>query len=147
MKLHQLHSPKGARKTSKRIGRGTGSGRGTYSGRGIKGQRARTGGKKGLALKGLRKTFKRIPKLRGFKSLREKTCALTLGQIDHSFQEGDLVNLSSLYRKGLVAKSVSKVKLIQKGQLTKKLQVQVDAVSSGAKKLIEEKGGEVISTQ
>ncbi len=49
----------------KRVGRGNASGKGSYSGRGLKGQRSRSGGKKGLKLRGLRRLSKRLPKLRG----------------------------------------------------------------------------------
>lgn len=143
MKLHQLHGASGARKKSKRVGRGNASGKGTYSGRGLKGQRSRTGGKKGLVLKGLRKTFKRIPKLRGFKSFQKKYVALTLGVVEHLFHEGEIVSRATLHAKRIIAKTSPRIKIIDRGGLTKKLSFEVDAISVGAKKKIEEKGGSV----
>ncbi len=63
--LSNLQPKIGSRHRRKRVGRGNASGHGTYSGRGIKGQRSRSGGKKGLKLKGLRHNIKNFPKLRG----------------------------------------------------------------------------------
>ncbi len=144
MKLHQLRGAVGARKKTKRVGRGNASGRGTYSGRGLKGQRSRTGGKKGLALKGLRKTFKRIPKLRGFTSFQEKYVTLTLGDVNRLFHEGEMVDRKSLHQKRMITKTSARIKIIDRGVFTKKLVFTIDAVSMGAKKKIEEKGGSVI---
>ena len=60
--LHNLKSKKGVRKKKRRLGRGNSSGRGTYCGRGQKGQRSRSGGKKGLKLKGFKQSLQKILK-------------------------------------------------------------------------------------
>jgi len=65
--LNKLRTNK--RKRTKRLGRGNSSGRGTYCGKGNKGQKARSGGRKGLKLFGLRQTFSKIHKAQGFTSL------------------------------------------------------------------------------
>ncbi len=57
--------PQKNRKKKKRVGRGNSSGHGTYSGRGIKGQRSRSGGKKGLKLKGLKVFISQVKKAKG----------------------------------------------------------------------------------
>jgi large subunit ribosomal protein L15 len=62
--LSELRSSKNQKKR-KRVGRGNGSGRGTYSGRGQKGQRSRSGGKKGLKVKGLKTFIAQTPKRKG----------------------------------------------------------------------------------
>lgn len=59
-------------KRVRRVGRGNASGNGTTAGRGTKGQRARTGGKKGLKYKGLRSTLLKLPKFKGMKPKTKK---------------------------------------------------------------------------
>ena len=61
--LHTIKPFSGSKKKVKRVGRGLGS-RGTYSGRGQKGQKARSGGKKGLKLMGIRRLLLSTPKIR-----------------------------------------------------------------------------------
>lgn len=143
MKISDLQPTRGSKKRSKRVGRGNGSGKGTYSTRGMKGQRSRTGGRKGLKLRGLRATFKRIPKLRGFKSLSPKYTALTLRQLDKCFKDGEEVTMKKLLHRSLVEHSNSRIKIIDKGMTKKKLHLFVRAISSGARKKIELNGGTV----
>lgn len=125
-------APKQKRSTRKRLGRGNATGTGTYAGRGLKGQRSRSGGKGGLKLKGLKATFKSIPKVKGFTS---------------AYVGAPVVNVSELDAK-YVADSVVRVpqyKVLGHGELTKKLTVYADSFTASAKIKIEAKGGKAIS--
>ncbi|PIY78798.1 MAG: 50S ribosomal protein L15, partial [Parcubacteria group bacterium CG_4_10_14_0_8_um_filter_35_7] len=86
LSLHNLKSRK--RKKRKRVGRGNASGHGTYSGRGLKGQKSRSGGKKGLKLKGFKVIIQNIPKTRGFKSIHPKMEIVNTGDLEKKFKEG-----------------------------------------------------------
>lgn len=145
MQIHTLQPSKGSKRSKKRIGRGNASGKGTYSTRGIKGQRARSGGKSGLKLRGLRRTIKRIPKKRGFKSFLPNTPTITLRTINHYFDDGDVINLTQLRSKRLIGAMDKKVKIVAYGKLKKKVNIKDCAVSNGARKQIEAKGGSIIS--
>src|SRR3989338_10160525 len=82
----------GAKKKRKRVGRGNASGHGTYSGRGLKGQRARSGGKKGLKLRGLKQLLKNKPKIGGFRSLKPKMAVVNLSDLENNFSAGEIIN-------------------------------------------------------
>lgn len=149
MELNKLSPGKGARRTSRRVGRGKGSGRGKTSGRGGKGQTARTGGKIRPGFEGGQMPlYRRIPKL-GFRS-RQKTLGLNcynLVNLDvlERFEDGALVTAESLQALGFGFKSKNKagVKVLGRGECTKKLTVKVQAVSASAKSKIEARGGSV----
>jgi large subunit ribosomal protein L15 len=120
IKLHNLISaPKKPPKC--RVGRGNASGHGTYSGKGLKGQKARSG-VGGLRKRSLRQQLiKKLPKLGGFKSLREKNQIVNLGEIDRKYQDGEEINPQTLFEKGLIMDKKGKVKILGKGDLTKKV--------------------------
>ncbi|MEK7122950.1 MAG: 50S ribosomal protein L15 [Patescibacteria group bacterium] len=150
MELHTLKPSAGSRKSKKRIGRGLGSGHGSYSTRGIKGQRARSGGKKGLKARGLKMFLLRVPKSRGFKSIHEKPIGLNVEVLEKHFQNGDTVNPQALLSKRIVRSKGSEkkgippaVKILGVGTLTKKLAVSGFLVSATAHKKIEAVGGSV----
>ena len=122
MKLHELQT-KNKSKKKKRVGRGPGSGRGTYSGRGIKGQKSRSGYKIPAPV-----LIGKLPKLRGegFTSIKkENKVAATLFAIDKKYKSGEVVNLESLLKKGIIKsknkKRIDKIKILATGKLTKKL--------------------------
>ena len=142
MKLHELRSPEGARKESRRIGRGTGSGRGKTSGRGTKGQNARgqgfrvgfEGGQMPLAM--------RLPKLGGFKNpFKRQFTVINLTKLNR-FQDGASVNAELLVEAGLAGRG-EKIKILGTGKLGRKLVVEADAFSESARTAIEAKGGSV----
>jgi ribosomal protein L15 len=121
LSLHSLE-PSRSTKDAKRRGRGNASGRGTYSTRGIKGQRARSGGRGGLVLKGVRGYILRVPKSRGFKSLAPEMVAISLRQLDGAFQDGEVVTLKKIQQAGFTAKgAMTRIKIIGGGLLKKKL--------------------------
>jgi large subunit ribosomal protein L15 len=138
---HTIKAAKGARRTTKRVGRGDGSGKGNTSARGMKGQRSRSGGKSGTAWIGLRQSIRKIPKLRGFTSQATKSATVTLGMLESAFENGDTVSPSVLEKKGLINTSKGGVKIVATGELTKKLVITRCHASAGALKLIEKAGG------
>ncbi|MFH0818897.1 MAG: uL15 family ribosomal protein [Patescibacteria group bacterium] len=117
------------RKTKRRVGRGNASGRGTYSSRGLKGQKSRSGGKGGLKLMGLKQTFKKIPKVKGFKSLNDKLLIINLKDLETTYKDGQKVKLEGY-------------KVLGSGKLSKKLIVCASAFSKVASEAITKAGGE-----
>jgi large subunit ribosomal protein L15 len=141
--LHTIKPFPKSKKRVKRVGRGLG-GTGTYSGRGQKGQRARSGGKKGLKLKGLKKMLLGIPKARGFRSPYAKMAVVNVGDLDKKFKDGDKINPKALLEKRLIDKMRVGVKILGEGELTKKLTIEGCAVSKSARGKIEKAGGKVL---
>lgn len=141
--LHNLKSSPGATKRRKRLGRGSGSGHGDYSTRGMKGQRARSGGKSGLILRGVRSYLLRIPKTRGFRSLQPKFAVVNVENLEKNYQAGQTVNARSLFKQGLIATTEVGLKILSTGKLSKNLIVEANAFSEGAKAKIEAAGGQV----
>jgi large subunit ribosomal protein L15 len=138
--LHTIKPFPKSKKPRKRVGRGLGS-HGTYSGRGQKGQRARSGGKKGLKLKGIKKMLLGIPKMRGFRSPYSKETVVNVGFLDKKFKENDIVTPQALLESKLIDKINVDVKILGDGEITKKLVIKGCAVSRSAKEKIEKAGG------
>jgi large subunit ribosomal protein L15 len=143
LKLYNLRPARGAKKSKKRIGRGDSSGHGTYSTRGQKGQRARSGGRKGLKLLGLKTSIQSIPKLGGFKSLKSKLAIVNLDALEKNYKSGEVVNPQSLWQKGLTDQKYG-VKILGEGKITKKLTIVNVKTSQAARQSIEKAGGKVI---
>jgi len=135
-------NPKASRK-SKRVGRGNSSGKGNYSARGMKGQRSRSGGKGGLKLRGFKQALQKIPKLRGFKSPHAKKATVTLFTLNRVAADGDVVTPKYLEEKGVIADASVGVKVVFKGEITKKIELQDCLASKGALEAIEKAGGKV----
>lgn len=144
LNLHNLKPATGAKKRKIRVGRGLSSGHGTYSGRGAKGQRARSGGKKGLKLFGLRGNVLSTPKLGGFRSLNLKLEVVNLGDLEKNFNDNDIITADTLKAKGLIGNDRAGVKILGEGKLTKKLTFKVNKVSESAKAMIEKNGGKIV---
>ncbi len=144
LSLHNLQTKPGVNKAKKRVGRGNASGRGTYSTRGLKGQKSRSGGKSGLMPRSMKSYLLGIPKTRGFRSMASKMAVLNLKDLQNQFNDGQVVNLRSLIKKGLVESLANGVKILSTGSLTKKLTVEAHAFSAAAKKHIEAAGGKVV---
>ncbi|MDR2094205.1 MAG: 50S ribosomal protein L15 [Treponema sp.] len=143
-----LHAPEGANKRKRIVGRGQGSGRGTTAGKGNKGQKARSGGKTYVGFEGGQMPLYRRLAQRGFSNYPFKKVfqVINLGEIENRYDSGETVNKATLIGKGLVKKA-DLVKILGKGELTKKLNFRVDAVSASAKEKIEKAGGVVIAAQ
>jgi large subunit ribosomal protein L15 len=142
MQIHQLRRTK-KRKKEKKIGRG--GKRGTYCGRGIKGQKARAGRK----LKPIiREVLKKYPKKRGYRfSAKKDYRILNLREIERAFNEREKVTPEILVEKRLVRRisgKIPKVKILGKGEITKKLIFENLLFSKLAKEKIEKAGGKIL---
>lgn len=143
MNLHELKYNEGARKSTKRLGRGQGSGQGKTAGKGHKGQNARSGGGVALGFEGGQTPiFKRIPK-RGFKNFNRKEYAIINLSDLNRFEDGATVGPLELLASGVIKKLHNGVKVLGQGKLEKKLTVQCHKISKNAVALIEQAGGKV----
>ncbi|MCS4488535.1 50S ribosomal protein L15 [Streptococcus sciuri] len=143
MKLHELKPTEGSRKTRNRVGRGTSSGNGKTAGRGQKGQKARSGGGVRLGFEGGQTPlFRRLPK-RGFTNINAKEYALVNLEQLNVFEDGTEVTPALLKEAGIVRNFKSGVKVLGKGELTKKLTVKVAKFSKSAEVAITAKGGSI----
>ena len=89
--LHTIKPAKGSHKRSKRLGRGNGSQKGTTAGRGMKGQRARSGGKRRGAIRAFKDALQKVPKLRGFKRQSPAVAIVNLSVLNEHFKDNDKV--------------------------------------------------------
>ncbi len=147
--LHSLAPKPGSRKTAKRIGRGGGSGHGKTSGRGHKGAGARSGSKRKAGYEGGQNPIHmRRRKLRGpnkkmsmpFEPFRTRTQPVNVADLEQRFDAGAEVTPDSLREAGLATRR-HPVKLLGRGELTKKLTVRVHAYSATAREKVEGAGG------
>ena len=147
MQLHDLAPVPGAKKDRKRVGRGHGSGHGKTSGRGSNGQGSRAGGTKSGGFEGGQTPLaRRLPKLPGFTNVnRIEYVPVNVGRLDMVFEDGDMVDGTTLAEKGIIKKADALVKVLGDGELTKKLTVKVDKVSENAAAKITAAGGKVES--
>jgi large subunit ribosomal protein L15 len=144
VQLHELKSNPGARKSRKRVGRGTSSGMGKTSTRGHKGQWARSGGGVRPGFEGGQNPlFKRLPK-RGFSNERfAKQLSIVNLEALNQFADGTVVTPELLLENRLVRELLDGVKVLGSGDLTVKLTVKAHAFSETAKAKIEAAGGTV----
>ncbi len=133
--LHLLKPAAGSRKRRKRVGRGDSSGHGKTATRGAKGQKARTGGKRGLGRFAVRGAVLRIPKRRGFTSPKHAPAAVTLARIVAIFPSGT-VTPRQLVKARLVDSVRYGVKVIGAATITQPLVVQAHRFSRTAKEAL-----------
>jgi len=138
MKYNELEVNKNARPA--RVGRGISAGQGKTAGRGTKGQKARTGHRKMPAgfMGGQRAIMQAIPKLKGFKTLHTKAEVVYTDRLNDL--KGKIDNFT-LYEAGLISTPYTKVKVITRGELTAKLDVNVQFASKTAIEAIKKAGG------
>ncbi len=140
--MENLKRPKTQKRAKKRVGRGNSSGKGTYSGKGLKGQKARSGGRRGIARRSaFQQLIIRTPKLRGFKRKSFPVQIVNLSDLNRVFNDGDFVNEKSLIKAGLAKKGGGGVKVLGSGKINKKLNVKMSYFSKSAKSAIEKSGG------
>ena len=142
MELHNLTNTPGARKRRKRVGRGCGSGMGKTSTRGHKGQAARKGHKQKLQFEGGQMPLvRRLPK-RGFNNaaFNAKALGVNVADLERKFESGAEITVESLAKAGFSDNKRPKVKILGKGEVTKKFTVKVPC-SASAKAKIEKAGG------
>ena len=145
MDLSNLHPAEGSRQSDDfRRGRGHGSGNGKTAGKGHKGQKARSGATRPGFEGGQMPLYRRIPK-RGFTNRNSKVIVGINVSALERFEDGAEVTVAALVENGVVKNPRDGVKILGNGELTKKLNVKVDAFSEGAKTKIEAVGGKRIA--
>ena len=149
IRLHAVRPKPGSRRARKRVGRGNGSGTGKTSGRGQKGAGARSGSKRKTGHEGGQNPIHmRTRKLRGphhkmsmpFEPFRTHTQPVNVADLESRFAAGDEVTPETMRAAGL-AKRRHPVKVLARGELTKKLTVRAHAFSAAAREKIEKAGG------
>jgi large subunit ribosomal protein L15 len=150
MKLNELRDNPGARKKSKRLGRGIGSGKGKTSGKGVKGQLARTGVATNGFEGGQLPIYRRLPK-RGFVNpFRKEYAPLNIGALDKAIEEGRLpadrpLDEAMLREAGVVRTktSLAGVSLLGTGEIKRAVTITVSRASAAAVAAVQAAGGTV----
>ena len=148
MKLNEIADNAGSRKKRMRVGRGIGSGKGKQSGRGGKGQTARSG----VRIKGFEggqmPLHRRLPK-RGFNNIfRVEFAEINLDRIQQAVDSKlidvkETVNAESLVKSGVVRRAKGGIRLLGRGELKAKLNIEVHGASKSAIAAVEKAGGSV----
>lgn len=138
MKYHELSTEPTQRK--RRVGRGIAAGQGKTAGRGTKGQGARAGYSKKPGFEGGQNPLmQRLPKLVGFHSHKTRAEVVYTGQLDALAAKA--IDNAALAAAGLVSNAYVKVKIVLKGDVTKKVKVVAQAATAGAVTAIQKAGG------
>ena len=151
MKLNEISNNPGAHKHKHKVGRGSSSGLGKTSGRGVKGAKARTGTKVYGFEGGQMPLHMRIPK-RGFNNIFANDFSeLNLGRLQKAVDDKKLdtsakITGETLRKAGIVHKSKDGIRLLGKGAITAKIDIEVAGVSASAKEAVEKAGGSVTTT-
>jgi large subunit ribosomal protein L15 len=148
MKLSDIADNAGSRKKRMRVGRGIGSGKGKTSGRGGKGQTARSG----VRIKGFEggqmPLHRRLPK-RGFNNVfRVEYAEINLDRIQQAIDAktldaGAAINAESLVKAGVVRRPKGGVRLLGRGEIKAKVNIEVHGASKSAVAAVEKAGGTV----
>lgn len=148
MKLNELANNPGATKARRRIGRGIGSGKGKTGGRGVKGQKSRSG----VAIKGFEggqmPIHMRLPK-RGFNNINAKTFVpVNIGRLQEAIDAKKIdvkkpITIDVLVASGMVTRIKDGVRLLAKGEIKSKINIEVSGASSAAIAAVEKAGGTV----
>jgi len=148
MRLNEIADNPGARRPRKRVGRGIASGTGKTAGRGQKGQKSRSGVSLAGFEGGQMPLYRRLPK-RGFNNLFGKRLeVVNLSRLQAAVDAKRLdarktVDVAALCDAGLVTKVRDGVKLLAKGELKTKLEIEVHSASKAAIAAVEKAGGKV----
>jgi large subunit ribosomal protein L15 len=138
MKFHELQTTK--TKNSKRVGRGIAAGRGKTAGRGTKGQKSRTGSSKKPGFEGGQNPLmQRLPKLRGFRSFKVTPETVYTGDLEVFANKK--VTTKELAEAGIISSPYVSAKLVVRGELTKKVTVELQSASAAAIEVVEKAGG------
>ena len=148
MNLSEIKDNKNATRNRKRLGRGIGSGTGKTSGKGHKGQKARSG----VSIKGFEggqmPIHRRLPK-RGFTNINRKAyIVLNFSRIENLINENKIdpkktINSQTLLDLGIVKSLKSRIKLLAKGEIKTKINIEVSAASTSAKDSVAKVGGSI----
>ncbi|MDR3528161.1 MAG: 50S ribosomal protein L15 [Rhizomicrobium sp.] len=151
MKLNEIANNPGAHKHKTKVGRGSSSGLGKTSGRGVKGAKARTGNQVHGFEGGQMPLHMRMPK-RGFNNIFGTDFAeINLGRLQKAIEDKKLdasakIDSAMLLKAGVVGKSRDGIRLLGKGELTTKIEIEVAGASKAAIEAVEKAGGSVIVT-
>jgi len=151
MKLHELSDNEGATKKRMRVGRGPGSGKGKMGGRAIKGQQSRSGVSINGYEGGQMPIYQRLPK-RGFNKPNRKSFAVVnLGLIQKfidakKLDAGNTIDGAALIASGLVRRELDGIRVLAKGDITSKIDLNVAGASKSAIEAVEKAGGKVTVT-
>ena len=147
MKINELKSTLMSNKKRKRVGRGAGSGLGKTAGRGVKGQKSRSG----VAIKGFEggqmPLYRRLPK-RGFKNIfSKKIQSINFNHINNIIKKYKInpeeIKESTLFEKKIFNKSKGALKLLNVGELSLSVNIEVSYASKKAIEKVENNGGKV----
>ncbi len=142
--MGQINAPFGANTKKTIVGRGASS-KGRACGRGHDGQNSRSGGGVRLGFEGGQMPLYRRIARRGFSNYPFKVTytAISLSVLDAAYADGETVSLETLKEKGLVKGKDVQVKVLNNGEVTKKLAIEGIKVSQSAKEAVEKAGGSV----
>lgn len=145
--LSNLKYAEDSRKKRKRVGRGEGSGHGGQATRGMNGQRSRSGSKKRAWFEGGQMPLqRRVPKF-GFTNIFKETYQVVnvnaLQRIADEKKIDKVINSEELKNLGLISSTKKPVKILGKGEIKVKLNLEVNSVSQSAKEKIESAGGSI----
>lgn len=141
MNLSELRPAEGSKHSNNfRRGRGHGSGNGKTAGKGHKGQKARSGAPRPGFEGGQMPLYRRLPK-RGFTCRNSKEIVAINVDVLNRFEDGAVVTVETLIEAGVIKNPKDGVKILGNGELTKKLEVKVDAFSASATEKIQALGG------
>jgi len=143
MDLGTLRKSKGSTKNNKRVGRGEGSGTGCTAGRGHKGQKSRSGAKRRAWFEGGQMPIqRRLPKFGFHQHGKEIFQVVNVRDLEKVAKESE-VTPEVLQKAGLVKKANATIKVLGDGEIDKKVNLKVHAISRTAKEKIEKQGGTV----
>ena len=142
MQLNTIKPQEGSKQTPRRVGRGIGSGLGKTCGRGHKGLKSRSGGRVKPGFEGGQQPLqRRLPKV-GFSSRIARTVdEVRLHELEKV--EGDVIDLVSLKKAGVIGNHILRAKIIASGKIEKAVTIRGLGVTPGAKSAIEAAGGKV----
>ena len=147
MKINELKSTLMSNKKRKRVGRGAGSGLGKTGGRGVKGQKSRSG----VAISGFEggqmPLYRRLPK-RGFKNIfSKKIQSINFNHVNNILEKYKIspeeIKESILFEKKIFNKSKGVLKLLNVGELSLAVTIEVSYASKKAIEKVENNGGKV----
>ena len=151
MRINQIKSTPTSNKKKKRVGRGSGSGYGRTAGRGMKGQKSRSG----VSIKGFEggqmPIYRRLPK-RGFNNIfSKKIQPINFNQILNIINKYNLkpndIKENYLFEKNILNKSKGSLKLLNVGELSSPIKIEVSFASKKAIEKVEKLGGSVVITK
>lgn len=146
MYLENITKRKNRITKGKRLGRGYGSGVGGHTvGRGAKGQKSRSGHKSLEFFEGGNVPFfRRMPKYKGFnRKFKKEAEVINVDVLSKKYSESEIVNIDTLREKALIRKNSTSIKILAKGNVDKKLQIEGLKLSPAAREKIEKAGGTI----